>query len=1163
MAIEVGNANNGIPMGSYIPSSGGTTNYEDLTNKPTINSIALEGNKTSTDLSLASSEDVTNLEAQLNNKQEKFTTNNPLSLTQQIIQNAVGGNYTNGTFTAIGSDNTPYFYKFVRFDAWGKIQFSSQNGRNTTTSGRYISFPWSVPVTSDVSVRPSTSYYFNGNYTYGYFNNDGVFVPILALTGMSSSNYGSGTVAMFNIEEKPMSSSTSSNYFVNEDYSGSSDKYYVGRYVSVPKGYYCYTTGFNVGDTFVVSGVQFTLDAKRAELLSKITVAMYASQQMENLNDSEQIEIKPILATDGETIIFNGGSGSATQNSLELNLSATEGNLLTINDDGLYASAPVSDSYTKAEVDTKLNAKQNTLTAHFPLSIAEYAYSNLEGWNYTPDGTGIYNATMRYALRPGSVGSSSDSILIPYGANSIQCKVVIPYQLGQVIKIPSINYASGGSNYQGVNVALCKMLSDGTLIPIMNPRSATTSNNINQIDAPTSESTSSVAFQAGGSGTGSAISSPNWQGTEPNVFYTQLWGQDSDTVYILATNGLNAGNNYAYTGADAARLREVNCAVITPYYYDGGTYEQHYGDNADNALPVADFGLYNASQPLLLYDGPSSFTENLFSIESSSLTTNLELKISSEENNTLELKEDGLYASGGTTDYTSLTAKPQINSVELNGNVSLASLNVYDKDEVDGQLLLKENKITAVSPINLSYYAKSNLEGFTYTTEGDGVYATAGVGYYAGTSANPAWIGIGVGTDTFEGATGFNPKGYIDIPYSIGQTLLTPPGVSYSNNRTTPVIFGKILPSGDFIPLCYLTTGTYSGGKAVITTSDTPSTSSTGLYYTSNQLAGVKLTVGNRTNRPGQHGLIRISKVSDSTYYVDQDARYIGGSTSDLYTARYTVTEPEQIARLEEITTARIYPNAFSESSYNYGINADSPFYVNTIGLYNDLPLNNNIDFNTLTNLFEIGAETAHNYLELNLSAEEGNALEVKSDGLYATGGSYTLPAATTSTLGGVKPDGTTVTVDEDGTIHSTQEGFASLSENNEFTGTNQFKNTVTIGNGFSATALLNMGPASALIYEYAAGNKSLSLGTRTGEQVTILSDGVPVIWRSETRTNQSEYEDNPYTKYNNIDSGNLASHMGGLKIYSADGTTPGCTQTQYDALETKDANTLYIITGA
>lgn len=35
-----------------------------------------------------------------------------------------------------------------------------------------------------------------------------------------------------------------------------------------------------------------------------------------------------------------------------------------------------------------------------------------------------------------------------------------------------------------------------------------------------------------------------------------------------------------------------------------------------------------------------------------------------------------------------------------------------------------------------------------------------------------------------------------------------------------------------------------------------------------------------------------------------------------------------------------------------------------------------------------------------------------------AVGSDYTLPAATTSALGGVKPDGNTITIDEDGTIH-------------------------------------------------------------------------------------------------------------------------------------------------
>ena len=180
-----------------------------------------------------------------------------------------------------------------------------------------------------------------------------------------------------------------------------------------------------------------------------------------------------------------------------------------------------------------------------------------------------------------------------------------------------------------------------------------------------------------------------------------------------------------------------------------------------------------------------------------------------------------------------------------------------------------------------------------------------------------------------------------------------------------------------------------------------------------------------------------------------------------------------------------------------------------------------------------------------------GSNLAVTDDGTL----SATYIPATTTSLGAVKPDGTTVTIDEDGTIHSTQEGFADLAANNVFTGTNQFQNTVTVGNGFN-TAVLNMGPGSGLIFENSsqAGGKKLSLGTQTGTQVTIYSDGVPIIQRSETRTNQSSSDDNPYTKYNNVDSGNINDILG-ISFWKG-------TQTEYDGITEKDANTLYIITG-
>ena len=53
---------------------------------------------------------------------------------------------------------------------------------------------------------------------------------------------------------------------------------------------------------------------------------------------------------------------------------------------------------------------------------------------------------------------------------------------------------------------------------------------------------------------------------------------------------------------------------------------------------------------------------------------------------------------------------------------------------------------------------------------------------------------------------------------------------------------------------------------------------------------------------------------------------------------------------------------------------------------------------------------------------------KTKLDGIEAGANAYILPAATTAALGGVKPDGTTVTVDNDGTIHAASSGVTTVS---------------------------------------------------------------------------------------------------------------------------------------
>lgn len=56
----------------------------------------------------------------------------------------------------------------------------------------------------------------------------------------------------------------------------------------------------------------------------------------------------------------------------------------------------------------------------------------------------------------------------------------------------------------------------------------------------------------------------------------------------------------------------------------------------------------------------------------------------------------------------------------------------------------------------------------------------------------------------------------------------------------------------------------------------------------------------------------------------------------------------------------------------------------------------------------------------------DGTTITIAQDGTISGANTYTLPPATTSTLGGVIPDGTTITVDSNGTIHGGASGQVS-----------------------------------------------------------------------------------------------------------------------------------------
>lgn len=89
----------------------------------------------------------------------------------------------------------------------------------------------------------------------------------------------------------------------------------------------------------------------------------------------------------------------------------------------------------------------------------------------------------------------------------------------------------------------------------------------------------------------------------------------------------------------------------------------------------------------------------------------------------------------------------------------------------------------------------------------------------------------------------------------------------------------------------------------------------------------------------------------------------------------------------------------------------------NSIGDVNDRVTDTNLRVSTL----EGTAHSHDNKTVIDLFTENNGKLLWNGT---AVGSDYELPIATSSELGGVKPDGTTITVDEDGTIHGASQGL-------------------------------------------------------------------------------------------------------------------------------------------
>lgn len=408
--------------------------------------------------------------------------------------------------------------------------------------------------------------------------------------------------------------------------------------------------------------------------------------------------------------------------------------------------------------------------------------------------------------------------------------------------------------------------------------------------------------------------------------------------------------------------------------------------------------------------------------------------------------------SGGTSDYTELTNKPQINGHELTGNqdgnaLGLANeseieelgnelnqlandvtnldtnkqdkliagnnitiegnvisstgggtIDAYTKAETDELLDDKQDKLTAVSPLNIDYEIRSNLNGFEYTTDGTGVYATDDNKYLKiqnDTNMN-SFCQIPFG-ETNNSCITINEDGsntwtnYIDIPYKLNQ-IAKIPKAPYDSNYSLDYIYstallGYVDNNNNFFPIIG------SSYLSLISTENKNLYLYSNAYYTNDSIIQYNPSrdTTSRQYKNPNYAYIQLYEDPDTGSFSFQRYSNYGASNNNplAQTCKYNITKQEYINRLKEINTIRIFPTSTSVMN---GRTANTAYPVNNIKLFDtgvEL-FSYNDNFTTLessTNYFDLSGQVAENYLSLKI---DNNTIKVNSNGqLYST---ITLP---------------------------------------------------------------------------------------------------------------------------------------------------------------------------
>lgn len=334
--------------------------------------------------------------------------------------------------------------------------------------------------------------------------------------------------------------------------------------------------------------------------------------------------------------------------------------------------------------------------------------------------------------------------------------------------------------------------------------------------------------------------------------------------------------------------------------------------------------------------------------------------------------------SGGVSSYSDLTNKPSINDVTLVGNKSASDLGLQEK-------------FTPIDPLGFDTVVESASAGYSRTGNGFTASTTQTAAFNSDNSSSTGNISVGIqnawvnsidlDNDTLDTSV------YIDVPFITNRFY-------YFNKDIALVILGQ--KTGNvFKPIYVATMPTFTRSRGFVTS----------LY----QNASYAYILAEKTNTSSSTSIGANTSIPGffvkSTEGVISDIRY--GGTGSTYTT-FTLTE-DQRSKILQCNTARFYiMKRDTLITYQLPTERIDETSIAAVDIDDALAFPTYDDINISDNFIPLQETSSQLILSFDTSVIPNE---------------YTLPVATTTTLGGVKPDGTTILVTADGIISAAEGG--------------------------------------------------------------------------------------------------------------------------------------------